>query len=46
MFSKKKITFELDERYFNKKDLMDATIKHLREQGYDFHYRIVCNINS
>lgn len=31
---KKKIILELDERYFNKKDLMEATVKHFNDKGH------------
>lgn len=33
MFYNNKIVFELDERYFNLKDLRDAAVDHLKKQG-------------
>ncbi|MDB8793968.1 hypothetical protein PN290_12055 [Romboutsia sp. 1001216sp1] len=31
---KKKMILELDERYFNKNDLMEATVKHFYDKGH------------
>ncbi|WP_195940749.1 hypothetical protein [Romboutsia sp. 1001713B170131_170501_G6] len=31
---KKKMILELDERYFNKNDLMEATVKHFNDKGH------------